>query len=58
MAEYPRLLDKLGPDGLEELRRLISEEVAKRPDRRIPPAIHPVAPNPTPGPDEDLRPRS
>jgi hypothetical protein len=58
MRDYPKLLEKLGPDGLEELRRLIAEEVARRPDRRVPPATHPVAPDTTPGPDEDLRPRS
>jgi hypothetical protein len=58
MADYPKLLEKLGPDGLEELRRLIAEEVAKRRDRRVPPATHPLGPESTPGPDDDLRPRS
>ena len=53
MPDYPTLLDKLGPDGLAELRRLIAEEVARRPTRELPPSL----PN-VPGPDEDLRPRS
>jgi hypothetical protein len=58
MPDYPKLLENLGPDGLEELRRLIAEEVARRSDRRVPPATQPVGPDRTPGPDEDLRPRS
>jgi hypothetical protein len=58
MHEYPKLLEKLGPDGLEELRRLVAEEVAKRPDRRAPPPTLPIDPGTTPGPDDDLRPRS
>ena len=58
MPDYPTLLEKLGPDGLDELRRLVAEEVAKRPDRRLPPSTVPASPGTTPGPDEDLRPRS
>jgi hypothetical protein len=58
MPDYPKLLEKLGIDGLEELRRPIAEELAKRPDRRVPPTTHPVGPGTTPGPDDDLRPRS
>ena len=58
MPDYPKLLEKLGADGLEELRRLIAEEVGRRPDRRVPPAPHPLGPDTTPGPDDDLRPRS
>lgn len=57
MMEYPILRDKLGPDGLEELRRLIAEEVARRGgggSRPEPPA----RPSTIPGPDEDLRPRA
>ena len=57
MPDYPKLLEKLGADGLDELRRLIADEVGKRPDRHLPPATQPVRPD-TPGPDEDLRPRS
>jgi hypothetical protein len=58
MPDYPKLLATLGVDGLEELRRMIAEEVARRPDPRVPPTTHPVGPDTTPGPDEDLRPRS
>jgi hypothetical protein len=58
MPDYPKLLEKLGPDGLEELRRLIADEVAKRPDRRLPPPSLPDAPRTTPGPDDDIRPRA
>ena len=58
MPDYPKLLEKLGPDGLNELRRLIAEEVARRPDRRAPPTTLPTDPKTTPGPDDDLRPRS
>jgi hypothetical protein len=59
MPDYPKLLEKLGPDGLDELRRLIAEEVARRPDRRAgaPPSPLPTDPKTTPGPDDDLRPR-
>jgi hypothetical protein len=56
MNDYQILRDKLGPDGLEELRRLIVEEIARRPARQQPPP--PVQPGTVPGPDEDLRPRS
>ncbi len=57
MPDYPKLLEKLGSDGLDELRRLIADEIAKRPDRRdLPPSL-PNRPT-TPGPDEDIRPRS
>ena len=53
MTDFPTLLEKLGPDGLEELRRLIAEEVARRPSQA------PATPSRNvPGPDEDLRPRS
>jgi hypothetical protein len=58
MPDYPKLLEKLGPDGLEELRRLIAEEVAKRNEPGVPPATHPLGPDSTPGPDDDLRPRA
>jgi hypothetical protein len=58
MTEYPKLLEKLGADGLEELRGLIADEVAKRSDRRVPSPTVPAAPGTTPGPDDDLRPRS
>jgi hypothetical protein len=55
MSEFPKLLEKLGADGVEELRQLVAEEVARRADRQ------PTPPAPTrpgiPGPDEDLRPR-
>ena len=57
MADYPKLVEKLGPDGLEELRRLIADEIAKRGDRREAPPTVPAIPT-IPGPDEDLRPRS
>ncbi len=56
MADFPTLLEKLGPAGLEELRRLISEELARRPDQR--PPLPPAPMRDVPGPDEDLRPRS
>ncbi|HET7029312.1 MAG TPA: hypothetical protein VFI34_02285 [Candidatus Limnocylindrales bacterium] len=58
MPDYPTLVAKLGPDGLEELRRLIADELAKRADRRDPPPALPSRPGTMPGPDEDLRPRS
>lgn len=58
MPDYPKLLEKLGPDGLEEFRSLIAEEVAKRPDRRLPPPTLPDVPGTKPGPDDDLRPRA
>jgi hypothetical protein len=57
MPDYPKLLEKLGPDGLDELRRLIAEEGAKRPVRQEPPPRLPSRPGTIPGPDEDLRPR-
>ena len=53
--DYPILREKLGPDGFDELRRLISEEIARRP---APPPQPPSGPRTVPGPDEDLRPRS
>jgi hypothetical protein len=53
MTDFPKLIEKLGPDGLEELRRLIAEELARRPAQQPPPPMRSV-----PGPDEDLRPRS
>jgi hypothetical protein len=56
VADYPKLVEKLGPDGLEELRRLVADEIAKRGDRRDGPTV-PAMPT-IPGPDEDLRPRS
>jgi hypothetical protein len=56
MNDYPILREKLGLDGLEELRRLIDEEIARRPTRQEPPP--PARPGTGPGPDEDLRPRS
>ena len=55
LNDYPILREKLGPDGLAELRRLIAEEIARRPERLQPP---PAQPGTVPGPDEDLRPRS
>ncbi len=58
MPDYPKLREKLGADGLEELRHLIAEEVARGPDRRMPPQTVPTDPRTIPGPDEDLRPRS
>ena len=58
MPEYPKLLEKLGPDGLDELRRLIADEVAKRGERRDAPPTVPHLPGSVPGPDEDIRPRS
>ena len=54
--DYEILREKLGPDGLEELRRLIGDEIARRPARQEPPP--PARPGTVPGPDEDLRPRS
>jgi hypothetical protein len=56
LNDYPILGEKLGPDGLAELRRLIAEEIARRPDRLQPPP--PAQPGTVPGPDEDLRRRS
>ena len=56
MSEYQILREKLGPDGLEELRRLIADEIARRLARLPPPP--PARPGTVPGPDEDLRPRS
>jgi hypothetical protein len=56
LNDYPILGEKLGPEGLAELRRLIAEEIARRPDRLQPPP--PAQPGTVPGPDEDLRPRS
>jgi hypothetical protein len=53
MAEFPTLLEKLGRDGLDELRRLIADEIARRPTHQPPPNR-----TNSPGPDEDLRPRS
>ena len=58
MPDYPKLLEKLGPDGLDELRRLIAEEVARRADRGLPPPTLPAGPGRVPGPDEDIRPRA
>jgi hypothetical protein len=58
MADYPKLIEKLGPDGLEELRRLIADEIGRRMERGVPPTTLPQAPGTMPGPDEDLRPRS
>jgi DNA-binding MurR/RpiR family transcriptional regulator len=55
MSDYPTLLEKLGADGLAELRRLIADELARRP--KLTPAPAPARPS-IPGPDEDLRPRS
>jgi hypothetical protein len=57
MTDYPNLRDKLGPDGLDELRRLIAEEIAKRAGG-IPRPEPPARPSTIPGPDEDLRPRA
>lgn len=56
MNDDPILREKLGPDGLAELRRLIADEIARRPERLQPPP--PAQPGTMPGPDEDLRPRS
>ena len=53
MTDYPILREKLGPDGLEELRRLIADELARRPSLQPPPPPQPTIP----GPDEDIRPR-
>ena len=59
MPDYPKLIEKLGADGVDELRRLIAEEIAKRGERRdAPPTTLPSRPGTMPGPDEDLRPRS
>ncbi len=55
MIDYPILREKLGPDGLEELRRLIADELARQP--RLEPPTPPTRPT-IPGPDEDIRPRS
>jgi hypothetical protein len=62
VSDYPALLEKLGTDGLAELRRLIAEQLARRPTRDLPPS-RPGGPDlpgvpGMPGPDEDLRPRS
>lgn len=54
MTDYRVLLEKLGTEGLEELRRLIADELARRPSVQPPPG--PKRPS-IPGPDEDLRPR-
>lgn len=54
MTDFPILREKLGPDGLEELRRLIAAELARRP--RLEPEL-PSRPT-IPGPDEDIRPRA
>jgi hypothetical protein len=56
MPDYPILREKLGPDGLEELRRLIADEVARRAGPQAPPSTPPG--RSVPGPDEDLRPRA
>ena len=56
MTDYPILRDKLGPDGFDELRRLIAEEVARRGGGGSRP--EPPRPSTVPGPDEDLRPRA
>ena len=59
VPDYPKLLERLGRDGLDELRRLIADEIAKRGARRdTPPTTLPNRPGTMPGPDEDLRPRS
>ena len=55
MTEYPTLIEKLGPDGLDELRRLIADEIGRRPTLRPGPDKKPGS---MPGPDEDLRPRA
>lgn len=55
MTDYPKLLEKIGPDGLDELRRLIADEIARRPTLEPPPTPKPGS---IPGPDEDLRPRA
>ena len=55
MADLPILLEKLGAEGVDELRRLIADEVARRLGSVPPPA--PTTPA-IPGPDEDIRPRS
>jgi hypothetical protein len=54
VADLPILLEKLGADGVDEIRRLIADEVARRLRAATPPPTRPS----TPGPDEDLRPRS
>lgn len=54
MTDYPRLLEKLGPDGLDELRRLIADEMSRRGRPETPPPPR----RDVPGPDEDIRPRS
>ena len=59
MPDYPKLLEKLGSEGLDDLRRLIADEIAKRGARSDPPPTTvPSRPGTMPGPDEDLRPRS
>lgn len=58
MTDFPILREKLGPDGLDELRRLIADEVARRSIRPPEPPMIPSRPGTMPGPDEDLRPRS
>jgi hypothetical protein len=55
MSDYPTLLEKLGADGLAELRRLIADELARQ--LKVAPRPTPTRPS-IPGPDEDLRPRS
>ena len=55
MTAYPILNEKLGPDGVAELRRLVAEEIARRAGSR--PPTPPTLPS-IPGPDEDIRPRS
>ena len=61
MSDFPILREKLGADGLEELRRLVADEVARRglrpPEPLTPPDL-PSRPGTMPGPDEDLRPRA
>jgi hypothetical protein len=56
MTDYPILREKLGADGLDELRRLIADEIARRTGRSQPEP--PPRPSTVPGPDEDLRPRA
>ena len=54
MTDYPILREKLGPDGLEELRRLIADEIRRQPRLDPGPPLRPTIPRP----DEDIRPRS